>query len=215
MTDADDPSQPLPTQLNTIDIERLSISTDKLTVRYVGRGNHSQDVGAVRTDWPCPQRCLVYYYEITIVDTGTRGSIAVGLADTNFPLNRQPGWEPNSFAYYGYDGRRYVDSERGENYGPRFGAGDVIGCGLLTERREIFFTKNGTHLGVAFSDVSCVVYPTVGLHSPGEKVTVNLGGTPFVFDIDAFVSSQCDARLSQVRKTLTRNPAPLPSPPAC
>ena len=51
---------------------------------------------------------------------------------------------------HGYDGRRDVDSERGEQYGPRFGTGDIIGCGLLLDRREIFFTKNGTHLGIAF-----------------------------------------------------------------
>ena len=62
-----------------------------------------------------------------------------------------------------------MDSERGEQYGPRFGTGDIIGCGLLTERRELFFTKNGAHLGVAFSEISAILYPTVGLHSPGER----------------------------------------------
>ena len=62
-------SEPLPTELNTIDHPRfLAVSKDKLTVR-VGRGNHSQDVGAVRTEWPCPQRCLVYYFEVTVADS--------------------------------------------------------------------------------------------------------------------------------------------------
>ena len=70
----------------------------------------SSTVGAVRTDWPCPQRCLVYYYEVTIANSGERGSIGIGLADVHFHLNRQPGWEPNSYAYHG-DGRRYVLSE--------------------------------------------------------------------------------------------------------
>ena len=99
MVEEDDASEPLPTELNTIDHPRfLAVSKDKLTVRYVGRGNHSQDVGAVRTEWPCPQRCLVYYFEVTVADSGTRGSIAVGLADKHFQLNRQPGWEPNSYA---------------------------------------------------------------------------------------------------------------------
>jgi len=170
-------------------------------VRYTGRGNHSHDVGAVRTDWPCPRRCHVYYYEVTIEDSGNRGSIAVGLADATFQLHRQPGWEPNSYAYGGHDGRRYSDSERGEPFGPSFGAGDIVGCGLLQATREIFFTKNGVHLGVAFSAATIGLYPTIGLHSPNERVRVNLGGSLFAFDIEAFVRSQRCCQLSAVAGT--------------
>ena len=203
LEEKDGASDPIPSELNTMDHSRFAaVSKDKMTVRYTGRGNHSQDVGAVRTNWPCPHRCFVYYYEVSVIDAGTRGSIGVGLADPSFDLNRQPGWEPNSYAYHGHDGRRYVDSERGEPYGPRFGAGDVIGCGLLTDHREIFFTKNGALLGMAFSEITTTVHPTVGLHSPGEKVTFNLGGAPFVFDVDAFANSQREARLSPIRTSL-------------
>ena len=198
----DGTSEPLPTEVNTVDHPRfLTVSKDRLTVRYVGRGNHSQDVGAARTNWPCPHQCFVYYFEVTIIDSGSRGSIAVGLADGEFELNRQPGWEPNSYGYHGHDGQRYFDSERGEQYGQSFGAGDTIGCGLLTDRREIFFTRNGSLVGVAFSDIKSTLYPTVGLHSPGEKVAFNLGATSFVFDIDAFAHSQREARLSQIVDT--------------
>lgn len=208
MVEEDDKTEPLPSEFNTTDHPRfLAVSKDKLTVRYVGRGNHSQDVGAVRTNWPCPQRCLVYYFEVTIADSGSRGSIAIGLADKHFQLNRQPGWELNSYAYHGYDGRRYVDSERGEQYGPRFGTGDIIGCGLLCERREIFFTKNGAHLGVAFTDISTLLHPTIGLHSPSERVTLNLGATPFAFDIDGLVRTEREARYAQIVAT--------PPPRAC
>jgi hypothetical protein len=71
MVEEDDAKERHPTELSTIDHPRfLAISKDKLTVRYVGRGNHSQDVGAVRTDWPCPQRCLVYYYEVRALSFG-------------------------------------------------------------------------------------------------------------------------------------------------
>ena len=34
-----------------------------------------------------------------------------------------------------------------------FGESDVIGCGLNLRKKEIFFTCNGTYLGVAFKDV--------------------------------------------------------------
>ena len=94
-----------------------------------------------------------------------------------------------------------MDSERGEQYGPRFGTGDIIGCGLLTERRELFFTKNGAHLGVAFSEISAILYPTVGLHSPGERVTFNLGASPFAFDIDKLILSQREGRRAQILST--------------
>ena len=77
----DEPSV-LPTELDTTSHPRhLAVEMDKLTVRYIGRGNHSHDVGAVRTNSPCPPRSLLYYYEVTVVDAGLRGSIAVGLTD--------------------------------------------------------------------------------------------------------------------------------------
>jgi hypothetical protein len=49
--------------------------------------------------------------------------------------------------------------------------------------REIFFTKNGQHLGVAFRSISHAYYPAVGLHSEGEAATLNFGAQPFVFPI--------------------------------
>ena len=89
----------LPTELNTSSHPRyLAANKDKLTIRYVGKGNHTHDVGAIRTNRACPHRRLLYYFEMTIVDAGSRGCIAIGLADGSFELNRQPGWEPNSYA---------------------------------------------------------------------------------------------------------------------
>ena len=146
-----DEPEPLPSELNTVSKHHaLQASKDKLEVRYVGKGNHSHDVGAIRADRPCPQRRVLYYFEVTVLDAGLRGSIAVGLADSTLQLCRQPGWEPNSYGYHGADGRKYTDSERGESYGPAFTTGDVVGCGVLClSRRQGFFTKNGRLLGTA------------------------------------------------------------------
>ena len=93
----EDLKEPLPTELNTSSHPRyLAANKDKLTIRYVGKGNHTHDVGAIRTNRACPHRRLLYYFEMTVVDAGSRGCIAIGLADGSFELNRQPGWEPNS-----------------------------------------------------------------------------------------------------------------------
>ena len=197
-----DEPEPLPSELNTVSKHHaLQASKDKLEVRYVGKGNHSHDVGAIRADRPCPQRRVLYYFEVTVLDAGLRGSIAVGLADSTLQLCRQPGWEPNSYGYHGADGRKYTDSERGESYGPAFTTGDVVGCGVLClSRRQVFFTKNGRHLGDAFVGVGGVLYPTVGLHSPNERVAINFGGSPFKFDCEALVASEREARVEQVAK---------------
>ena len=41
----------------------------------------------------------------------------------------------------------------GEDFGPKFDEKDVIGCGLLITKKEIFYTKNGAFIGTAFKDV--------------------------------------------------------------
>jgi len=204
----DDTKTPLPTLLDTISTQRyLSVAKDKLSVKYVGKGNHTQDFGAIRSDFPCPQRCALYYYEMTIVDAGVRGCIAFGLCDGNFPLNRPPGLEPRSYAYHGEDGRKFSDSERGESYGPGFTTGDVVGCGLLCGSREVFFTKNGTHLGVAFTAVCAGLFPTVSLHSANEAVALNFGAEPFKFDVISLMASVRDAHRAEV----CRQPLPAAS----
>ena len=159
---------------------------------------------------------------------GERGLIGVGFTDASAKLGRQPGWEPGTFGYHGDDGRKYHARGSGEPYGPRFGNGDVVGCGIDWEAKEVFFTKNGKYLGAAFRSSAGVgpsnkasssaavsasaaatsaagaltpttvttssltsgpLYPTVGLHSRGEKVTANFGSAPFRFDLAGAVAA--------------------------
>ena len=63
-----------------------------------------------------------------------------------------PGWGHRSWGYHGDDGQLFcidVGSNRGRPYGPTFGSGDVIGCGVDFGSKSAFFTKNGEHLGEA------------------------------------------------------------------
>lgn len=74
--------------------------------------------------------------------------MGVGLSEKNVSLNRLPGWDQTSYGYHGDDGNFFASSGKGVEYGPTFTTGDVIGCGLNFVTREIFFTKNGQHLGL-------------------------------------------------------------------
>lgn len=181
-----------PSEINTKNHPHfVDVHKDKLTVTYVGKGNHT-DFGSVQSDVPAPTNRLIYYFEVTVLDPGLRGSITVGLSDKSFLLNRQPGWEANSYGYRGEDGKKFVGSSRGEPYGPSFGKGDVVGCGIHYLKQYVFFTRNGVNLGNAGSlGSSPEYYPTVGMHSPGEKVTLNLHrAQPFVFDLQRFIHQE-------------------------
>ncbi|XP_074427512.1 SPRY domain-containing protein 3 isoform X1 [Larus michahellis] len=45
------------------------------------------------------------YFEVSIVDSGVRGTIAVGLVPQYYSLDHQPGWLPDSVAYHADDGK--------------------------------------------------------------------------------------------------------------
>ena len=173
-------------------------------MQYVGKGSHHNDVGAVQSDHPVPLDMEVFYFEFTVLSSGDRGCIVLGFSDPGFKLSRQPGWEPNSYGYHGDDGRKYHSSGGGEEYGPQYSVGDTVGAGYHLGRQEIFFTKNGKHLGTAFTGVHGTLLPTVGLHSNDEHVELNFGRKPFKFDIDAMLAEEqqlCEEAVAQVPLT--------------
>jgi hypothetical protein len=112
--------------------------------------------------------------------------VAVGLAAEGFIHGHiLPGWNKYSYGYHSDDGAIFHGHGRAiKNFGPVFGKGDVVGCGLDYRRREIFFTLNGRLLGVAFTDVnvSKPLYPTVGIDS-ACRATFNFGAAPFAFPL--------------------------------
>ena len=163
----------------------------KLAFTYTGKGNHVQDVGAVQSNRPFAVNELIGYFELRITSAGQRGNIVLGMANQDFNISRHPGKEPGSYGYQGDDGKKLDgDAQGAEAYGPKFGADDVVGCGLHFGTREIFFTKNGQHLGVAFRNISHAYYPTVGLHSEGEAATLNFGAQPFLFPIATLIREE-------------------------
>lgn len=151
-----------------------------------------------------------FYFEVSIsieeglleVRYGERGRrrrpwlgdpcISVGLATKSFLLHhKQVGWDSESLGYHGDDGHLYHGTGR-LRFGPVFGAGDVVGCGVDLERREVFFSVNGVLLdsvcGIIW-DRDVTLYPCVGIDSH-QAVSFNFGTLPFRLNI-----AQAEARL--------------------
>lgn len=86
-------SEPVPSHLNTINSSGLFhiVSTDKMSVQYVGCQQHGHDVGAVQADCPAPTRRIVYYFEMMVKNAGQKGQIAIGFTTQQFKMRRQPG----------------------------------------------------------------------------------------------------------------------------
>ncbi|KAJ4926845.1 hypothetical protein JOQ06_014590 [Pogonophryne albipinna] len=117
--------------------------------------------------------------EVTIVDTGVRGMIAVGLVPQLYKLDHQPGWLPHSVAFHADDGKLYNGNTVGQQFGPKCCRGDRIGCGVSLDSDDgqltVFFTKNGKEVGSVEIPASPeAFYPAVGMHSLGEEVLLDL-----------------------------------------
>mmetsp|Transcript_4784 Transcript_4784/g.10103 ORF Transcript_4784/g.10103 Transcript_4784/m.10103 type:complete len:683 (+) Transcript_4784:265-2313(+) len=115
--------------------------------------------------------------------------VAVGISSEHFcTSNKMPGWDLHSYGYHGDDGGIFhASGEMIRNFGPAFGVGDTIGCGIDYTRQSVFFTLNGHFLGYAFQeiDLTSKFFPTVGIDS-NCPFQCNFGESPFVFDLKPF-----------------------------
>lgn len=171
----------------------LTVSPDGRDLSYEGVScSGDRDAAAARTINPIPPACGIYYYEVTILSKGQKGHISIGFTGKDVKLARLPGWEPHSWGYHGDDGCSFAAEKSGTPYGPVFGTGDVIGCGIDFTINRAFYTKNGSFIGHVFDNIgkTCALYPSVGLRHAGEMVRVNFGHEAFRFDIEYHVQQQ-------------------------
>jgi Ran-binding protein 9/10 len=190
----DDSLAPLPSRWSDTDkCAGLELLQDGLDIRYNGPSNKGElPAAAARADQAMSPQCGIYYFEIEIKSKSKDGMIAIGFSSHRASLERLPGWESESWAYHGDDGKSFFGEGTGREYGPKFGANDVIGCGVDFASESAFFTKNGRHLGVAFKELKHgMTFPSVGLKkSPGSCISANFGQKPFIFDIDGMMAQQ-------------------------
>jgi len=132
-----------------------------------------------------PQVC---YFEIRVLNGGKEGLLGIGIGDQETPVNTIPGWNRggNTCGYHADNGLKYWKMGSGHAYAEPYDSGDVIGCGYDISSKCTFFTKNGTYLGVAFTDFpNLPYYPMCGSLEACE-MSFNLGSEPFLFDVDTF-----------------------------
>lgn len=126
----------------------LEVGHEGQQVRYVGHSKlQDHEAAAARTDYPMPAQAGIYYYEVTILSKGKDGMIGVGFSGAKASLEKLPGWDPDSWAYHGDDGKTFCCQLTGKPYGPTFSSDDTIGCGVNFSDGTAFFTKNGNFLG--------------------------------------------------------------------
>lgn len=64
----------------------------------------------------------------------TFSQIIVGFSEKDYLQNKSLGLTKRSYGYKS-DGKIYHNKPEGDNYGPKFDKGDVIGCGLVLSQR--------------------------------------------------------------------------------
>jgi len=122
--------------------------------------------------------------------------VAVGVATRNFQFqSRMPGWDQLSFGYHGDDGGIFHSSGGMlKQFGPKYGPGDTVGCGIDYVSKGIFYTLNGAFLGYAWERVSDKIlkedlFPVVGIDT-NSPIHLNFGSVDsgaFQFDLSNFI----------------------------
>lgn len=205
----EDDITPLPSRLSATDKSQgLDISSDGLEVRYNGvTGKVDLEAASVRSDYPMSPQVGIYYYEITIRQKSKDCAVAVGFSSAKSSLERLPGWEPESWAYHGDDGKAFYGSQQGQTYSQTFGQGDTIGCGIDFNKGQSFFTKNGTELGPAFKELdlpSTPIFPCISMKKyNGTLIAINFGRHPFVFDMRKRMEEETGFVNQLIEKTKT------------
>ncbi len=149
---------------------------------------------SVQTNFPIPSENDVYYFETKLYDYSNveeSCSVSIGISTYPYPYFRLPGRQIWSISYDSTGSRRYCDpcplsTTNGLVAFPKLQRGDVIGCGIRSHSRTVFWTRNGKKLsetkigGHVKMPKHFKLYPTIG--ATGKcRFQVNIGQMGYVF----------------------------------
>ncbi|GES76762.1 concanavalin A-like lectin/glucanase domain-containing protein [Rhizophagus clarus] len=170
----------------------LSVNTTALNVNHNNESNVASTSSQPLPPSYTPQSFALqpptdswfFYYEVTILSNpnNDKTTIAIGLATKPYPTFRLTGCNSNSVGYHSDEGKKFHnDGLTGTKYAEKWGEiGDVIGCGYYPNTGQVFFTKNGKNLGIAYTGLFHVWFPTIG--SDGIcSLKVNFGQDEFIY----------------------------------
>ena len=150
-----------------------------------------QQAHMVRANAVIPSELAVFYFEIEVINSGHDGSIGIGIASRGHSLQGMPGWYSGSYGFHGDDGAIFSGDKIGEgrSWGPEWSKkGTVVGLGVQRNKAgkmQVFFTRNGKLLGIAFDNIiEDYYYPVVGALSANSVVRCKFHPNEWRFDLD-------------------------------
>ena len=120
-----------------------------------------------------------WYYEMTV---GSGSSYTFGMKST-LRLGSGTSGNEGRYTYYGHNGYKQ-DPDSSASYGATYGAGDTVAILYDSDAGHVYFYKNNTSQGLAFTGVNTTDYqPYVYLDNYGTTPNVhfNFGQRPFAY----------------------------------
>ncbi|XP_074655144.1 uncharacterized protein LOC141908822 [Tubulanus polymorphus] len=123
-----------------------------------------------------PESC---YFYLEVLGAGEDSVISIGVAPSDFALNKYPGKTDGSVGYTSRDGKMWNNNQSdGNTTGRRFTSGDCVGLEVSSFDHVpvILFNKNYQAVGTRFMTVDNLteLFPTVAVYSGGSDVDINI-----------------------------------------